>query len=334
LEKLIRRGVIGTNRIGKIHGKNITRFIPLSAPKVKTILAAGKSLKKTARFTRRTRIRRKTKMQFHHKTPFGWGYTPLVTRSGATADMLMEFGVLRLKPGETFEAYSKTDEAVYLLAHGDAIINLGKDGPREVFRPNLFDYSPWCLSIPSHRQITIGARGEGAEFYYCATKNTNHFDLKLYTPEECRSEFRGEGLMRETSSRIVRTVFDDTNRPESSLVIGEVVGLPGKWSSYPPHHHPQPEIYHYRFRPSQGFGLTVIGDTPYIIRDKDTILIREGEVHPQVTAPGYAMWYFWAIRHLEGARYGYATNTPIFADEHTWVLRNENKIWQPKNSKN
>ncbi|MDR2434460.1 MAG: 5-deoxy-glucuronate isomerase, partial [Treponema sp.] len=266
-------------------------------------------------------------MQFHHKTPFNWGYTPLVSRSGATADMLMDFGVLRLKPDESFEAYSKTDESVFLLARGNAVINLDNDGHREVSRPNLFDYSPWCVSLPVNRRITINALDKGAEFYYCATKNDNRFDLKLYTPEDCRSEFRGEGTMRETSTRIVRTCFDDTNHPESNLVVGEVIGVPGKWSSYPPHHHPQPEIYHYRFLPSQGFGLTAIGDTPYIIRDKDTILIREGQVHPQVCAPGYAMWYLWVIRHIEGAHYGPATGTPIFVEEHKWVTGDENNIW-------
>jgi len=82
--------------------------------------------------------------------------------------------------------------------------------------------------------------------------------------------------------------------------------------------------------PEQGFGLTVIGDKPYVLKDKDTILIREGEIHPQVTAPGYAMWYLWVIRHLEGARYGHTTNTPIFVEDHQWVMGDEGKIWQPE----
>jgi 5-deoxy-glucuronate isomerase len=178
--------------------------------------------------------------------------------------------------------------------------------------------------------VHIKAGGDGAELYYTATDNKRAFAPRLYTPEECQSEFRGEGTMRETSTRIVRTCFDDTNRSESNLVIGEVIGVPGKWSSYPPHHHPQPEIYHYRFLPEQGFGLTAIGDTPYIIRDRDTILIREGQVHPQVTAPGYAMWYLWVIRHIEGSHYGPATGTPIFVEEHKWVTGEEKNIWTPK----
>jgi 5-deoxy-glucuronate isomerase len=242
--------------------------------------------------------------------------------------MLMDFGVLELLPGDSWDSLSAADEQCWLLAKGNAEISW--DGEkREISRPDLFDHSPWCLSVPAGTEVKIKAGKDGAEFYYTATDNPAKFAAKLYTPEECRSEFRGEGTMRETSTRVVRTCFDDTNRSESNLVIGEVIGVPGKWSSYPPHHHPQPEIYHYRFLPEQGFGLTAIGDTPYIIRDRDTILIREGEVHPQVTAPGYAMWYLWVISHIEGSHYGPATNTPIFIEEHKWVMGDENQIWSP-----
>ena len=276
-------------------------------------------------------------MQIRHNVPFARGYTSLVPRAGQTADMLTEFGFLQLLPGECWEQRSQTDEQCWLLASGSAQISWEVEGSSpqsaEISRPDLFDHSPFCLSVPAKSIVKISAGKDGAEFYYSATDNHKAFKAKLYTPEECMSEFRGEGTMRETSTRIVRTVFDDTNRPESNLVIGEVIGVPGKWSSYPPHHHPQPEIYHYRFLPSNGFGLTTIGETPYLIKDKDTILIRETEVHPQVTAPGYAMWYLWIIRHLEGAHYGPATGTPIFVDEHKWVTGDVNKIWQPATTK-
>ena len=275
-------------------------------------------------------------MQIRHKTPFSRGYTSLVSRKGQTADMLMEFGVLKLLPGEHWEQKRDTDEQCFLLSSGSAriiwMVHSSGHGPQyaEISRIDLFDHSPFCLSLPGRSRIIIDAKEEGAEFYCSATDNPKRFEAKLFTPEECMSEMRGAGTMRETSTRIVRTVFDYTNRPESNLVIGEVIGVPGKWSSYPPHHHPQPEIYHYRFLPSQGFGLTAIGETPYLIKDRDTILIREGEVHPQVTAPGYAMWYLWVIRHLEGNPYGPATNTPVFVEEHKWVSGDESAIWQPK----
>jgi 5-deoxy-glucuronate isomerase len=272
-------------------------------------------------------------MQIHHKPPFARGYTELVPRSGITADMLMDFGVVTLLAGDEWKTESATDEQCWLLAQGSASISWeGKNGSgsKEIERGNLFDHSPWCLSVAKGSCVTVKAGARGAEFFYTATDNPAAFAARLFTPEECRSELRGKGTMKETSTRIVRTCFDDTNRSESNLVIGEVIGVPGKWSSYPPHHHPQPEIYHYRFLPVQGFGLTAIGDTPYIIRERDTILIREGEVHPHVTGPGYAMWYLWVIRHIDGAHYGPATNTPIFVEEHKWVTGDENKIWQPK----
>ncbi|MDR3341227.1 MAG: 5-deoxy-glucuronate isomerase [Treponema sp.] len=264
-------------------------------------------------------------MQFHHKPPFNHGLTILSPRSGASADMLMDFGVLTLQDGETYEDNAMTDERVWLLSEGNAAL-FWNGKQQEINRPNRFDYSPWCLSVPAKCPVTITAGKGGAELYYTATENTKPIKAKLYTPEACKSEFRGAGTLRETSTRIVRTIFDDTNRPESNLVIGEVIGVPGKWSSYPPHHHPQPEIYHYRFLPSQGFGLTAIGTTPYIIHDKDTILIRDGEDHPQVTAPGYAMWYLWVIRHIAGNHYGIQTVT----EAHKWVSGPEKNIWQPQ----
>ena len=274
-------------------------------------------------------------MQFRHKPPFNRGFTMLSARAGATADMLMDFGVLKLRAGDRYESAQLASEQCWLLSSGSARLSWGPSGEsarerQEISRSNLFDGCPWTLSTPSGFTVHIEALAGGAEFYYTATDNPRHFSARLFTPQECASELRGKGTMRETSTRVVRTVFDDTNRPESNLVIGEVIGVPGKWSSYPPHHHPQPEIYHYRFLPEQGFGLTAIGETAYLIRDKDTILIREGEVHPQVTAPGYAMWYLWVIRHLDGAHYGPATKTPVFVDEHAWTMGSDEAIWQPR----
>ena len=124
----------------------------------------------------------------------------------------------------------------------------------------------------------------------------------------------------------MRTVFDDSDAPFSNLVVGEVVTMPGKWSSYPPHHHPQPEIYHYRFLPENGFGLAVVGDSAFTVRSGDTVLIREGESHPQAAAPGYAMWYLWAIRHLDGNRYV----TPTVDPDHAWTTRSGAPVWTPR----
>ena len=100
-------------------------------------------------------------------------------------------------------------------------------------------------------------------------------------------------------------------------MLGEVVTLPGGWSSYPPHHHPQPEIYHYRFTHPQGFGHAEHGDDVFKVRQYDTIRIQAGNDHAQVAAPGYGMYYAWVIRHLPGQPY----DVPEFTAEHAWTMK-------------
>ena len=244
---------------------------------------------------------------------------------------------------------SVDDERAFLLARGTVEFTWKLEGSSQpggnnaqgeahigratASRSNLFDESPAVLSVPAGVEVEIRAlpdngnrHGDGAELYVMATANPRYFEPRFYTPEECRSEERGKGTMNETSTRIVRTVFDDSNAPWSNLVVGEVITLPGKWSSYPPHHHPQPEIYHYRVLPGQGFGVAIIGEHPYVVTDRDTVLIRDGQDHPQVAAPGYALWYLWVVRHLDGNRY----SSPIFTEAHRWVVDPNAKIWSFK----
>ena len=127
---------------------------------------------------------------------------------------------------------------------------------------------------------------------------------RVFRPGDVADERRGEGQVGGRCLRLVRTIFDARNSPpEVRLVLGEVVTLPGGWSSYPPHHHPQPEIYHYRFTHPQGFGHAEHGDDVFKVRQYDTIRIRAGNDHAQVAAPGYGMYYAWVIRHLPGKPY-------------------------------
>ncbi|MEX2682150.1 MAG: 5-deoxy-glucuronate isomerase [Candidatus Sigynarchaeota archaeon] len=247
----------------------------------------------------------------------------------------MDFAILLLEKSQTIVIDQPLEKA-FLLLKGDAVLSwkdmiTGKVIEKNVKRASFFDEDPHCLHVPASVAVTItSAASVQSELAIFMTRNETSFSPKLYLPSECRSEQRGEGTMRETSTRIVRTIFDIDNAPDAKLVLGEVINYPGKWSSYPPHKHPQPEIYHYRFLPENGFGFCMLGEDVVKVKHGDTVKIF-GVEHPQTAGPGYAMFYIWAIRHLDGNPYGAKFGTPIFDPEHAWVMKKENddKIWPP-----
>lgn len=253
--------------------------------------------------------------------PHSFGYTALTEQGGKHPEMRMDFGILRLAKGEAYQD-ERPREKAYLPVYGKVLLEWEGHG-HEVDRPNCFDYSPTALHVCKDVTVTVTCLSDDCEVAILRTDNERAFESKLYLPEETPDEMRGAGLMRETSTRIVRTIFDYKNAPYANLVLGEVIGFPGKWSSYPPHHHPQPEIYYYKTNPDNGFAYAELGDHVVKIKNNDTVLIGPGVTHPHCTPPGYALWYLWGIRHLEGNPY----ITPTFVDEHLWVLEKDAVYW-------
>lgn len=256
-----------------------------------------------------------------------FGYTSITEMNGKNAEMLMDFGILRLRKGETY-----TDEAVlekaYLLVYGE--VRFIWDGQEHTeYRENCFDVPPTALHVSKKTAVKLECISDDAEINVLRTDNEREFDAKLYLPKDTPDEFRGAGTMHETSTRIVRTIFDYTNAPYANLVLGEVIGFPGKWSSYPPHHHKQPEIYYYKNNPSNGFAYAELGDEVVKVHNNDTVLIAPGLTHPQCTPPGYALWYLWAIRHLENEPYK-QPEYPVFLKEHLWVQDKDAEYWGDK----
>tara|TARA_B100001245_G_C22705679_1_gene343654 strand:- start:191 stop:706 length:516 start_codon:yes stop_codon:yes gene_type:complete len=136
------------------------------------------------------------------------------------------------------------------------------------------------------------------------TENKEKFKGKVYSPDNIDTEHRGKDQLDDTCYRLVRLAFDDTISPkEAKLVIGEVLNFPGKWSSYPPHHHSQPELYYYELSPAWGYGHGELGDDVYKIKNGDVLAITDNKTHSQTSAPGFHMYYLWAIRHGDKKRY-------------------------------
>jgi len=250
----------------------------------------------------------------------GKGLQSIVT-DGVTPSMMMDFGILKLDKGTIYNN-KDSKERIFLLLNGEAVLRTNNN-EFTVKRTNIFDEGPWSLHVPMDVEVEIGGQANGTEFAVHSTENEKIFNVKLYGPEDCRIEIRGAGQMNEAGTRLVRTILDHENAPYANLMLGEDVHYPGKWAGFPSHSHKQPEIYFYRFMPEQGFGLLKLGDQGVCMEQNDTVLILPDLVHPQVAAPGYAMYFLWVIRHLEGNPY----IGPTFEEKHLWVEDPRAILW-------
>ncbi|MEA4883909.1 MAG: 5-deoxy-glucuronate isomerase [Clostridia bacterium] len=95
----------------------------------------------------------------------------------------------------------------------------------------------------------------------------------------------------------------------SKLMVGEVFNPAGNWSSYPPHKHDEnagmeeaklEEVCHFRMKPESGFAFARVYspsrgfDEAYVVQNEDTLAIPFG-YHSMAAAPGYALYYLWAL---------------------------------------
>lgn len=193
-------------------------------------------------------------------------------------------------------------------------------------RQSLFDENPYCLHFPRGVKAIVKAVGD-AELLVQKTENDRQFDPVFYRPEDVQSDIFGKGQWDGLAERTVRTIFDYENAPYSNMVNGEIINKPGRWTSYTPHFHPQPEVYTYKFDKPQGFGGCFIGDDAFKISHNSWCAVPGGRTHPQCAAPGYAMWYSWLIRHLAGNPW---QKTRTEDPEHTWLMEKDVKIWPDK----
>jgi 5-deoxy-glucuronate isomerase len=253
-----------------------------------------------------------------HRGGFPKGFTTVTTLEDASGIALGVWKPIAPTAQELTE-----HETAWLLLSG--ALDVTVDGRKvRLERSSLFDEGPQVVHVSAGTPLAY-ERLKDCELLVLAAKNPQRFAARTYT--QVKDEHRGKGKVHDAAYRFVRTAFDGTNAPpEATLVLGEVINFPGRWSSYPPHHHPQPELYHYRFDRPQGYGHAELGEQVFKVKSNDTLRIMNGCDHPHCAAPGYAMYYAWVIRHLPGARYG----VPEFEPSHDWTQQPGAKGWWPK----
>ena len=269
-----------------------------------------------------------------HREGFGPGTTE-IARIDDDDGAGIGLAVVKLSPGERLAAVADVETA-WLLMSGEVDVTtisrtISRTAAHESLkarwsRRSLFDERPSCAHVCAGTELVLEAR-TAVELTRYQTASARAFEPALRAAASVRDEHRGAGQVRGACHRIVRTILDrQSTDPAAELVLGEVLTLPGRWSSYPPHHHAQPELYHYRFTHPDGYGHAELGETVIKVRANDTVKILAPDDHAQVAAPGYGMYYAWVIRHLPGAPY----ERPDFAPEHRWVMEPGARTWWPE----
>lgn len=251
---------------------------------------------------------------------FKQGLNPVIV-NGVHEDAEMDFSVLKLLKGDIHES-DIPGEVVYLLIQGEVEF-AWRDEKRHAKRESCFRNDPYVLQVPENEAVVITGIGEDSEIAVISAPNTMAFEPVFYTPEMCESVQRGEGTLREAATRIVRNIVNLDGVKFSKFFMGEVVNFPGKWSSYPPHQHDQPEFYFYKFFPENGYGFSEDGDDAFKTANNDCGLFTHRARHSQSAAPGYAMYYIWVIHHTDGNPH----TGPDTCQQYMWTMEPDAKIF-------
>ena len=237
------------------------------------------------------------------------GYTQLVTpQSHPVKDL--DFGILRLEPDQSYSDNSFSTEVGLVILTGSCTIRVAEQEFANLGgRSSVFEARATGVYVPYQTPFTITATSTATlEIAFCRCTTTEKHPVQLIRPNDVVSkEVGGPGF-----KRYVQDVFG-FQMQAARMIVGETYTVAGNWSSFPPHKHDQEalpnevqqeELYLYKVRPLEGFGLQAIysrADSSYgaldeaIVVSNDDVAIIPFGYHPVSAPPGYDVYYLWFL---------------------------------------
>ena len=260
-------------------------------------------------------------LQYRFRKEIFEGYTPLVG-PGEGGLQYLEVGILKLPEGGSYSSTPEGLEVALVIFSGQATIKAGSeqwDGLGG--RASVFEGPGDSVYVPLGAPYVVTAETD-LEVGLCKALTAFRSEPQVVRATEVETVWRG----RRNFERHIRNIMLD-NISAGRLLVGETINPPGNWSSFPPHKHDQvipgvetklEEVYLYKIAPEQGFGLqrlyTAQGDLDqaFVLRSDDVVAFPRG-YHPVVAAPGYRLYYLWALAGEE------RTMQPNDDPDHEWV---------------
>lgn len=222
--------------------------------------------------------------------------------SGTTPHI--HFNLVTLAKGESFEQSLPGYETVNVVLSGNVDITVDGEAFADVGkRKDIWSGRADSVYAGSGAKVVFQANTDGVEVAVAGGTCDEKFGAFRITPDEVDMVDVGSADTH-CHRRIFHVLGQNGAGRAGNLLVSELLADHGNWSGYPPHKHDtegpeetaHEEVYHYRFRPDNGFGaqywFTDASDpTVHMTRNGDTFAFSDG-FHPTVTSPGHEEYIF------------------------------------------
>lgn len=244
-----------------------------------------------------------------------------VTPESANWDYL-SYRVINLTSDKTYFHTTGDTEIALVPLEGEGVVEVG-DNKFPISRSGVFDEKPHVLYVPPGHDVAVSTSST-FEFAVGGAPAEGKYPIRLFTPDEIKSEVRGGGAATRQVNHILSYPL-----PAERLILFEVYVPGGAWSGYPPHCHDGygdsahlDETYYFRTDPENGVAIhrnyRVDKDFEEIfaVKHTDLVLVTQG-FHSTAAAPGSNIYF---LNYLAGELYDSDRGTPPYDDpEYAWL---------------
>ena len=234
----------------------------------------------------------------------------------------LSYRVINLSAGQVYLHRTDGTEAALVPLTGAGSIQTSNERIH-MRREGVFAEKPSVLYLPPGYEIGVQTDSH-FEFAIGSAPAEGKHPLRLFAPDEIRSELRGGGAARRQVNHILSHPM-----PAERLILYEVYVPGGAWSGYPPHCHDGylgspllDETYYFRTMPKNGVALhrnyrvDRDFDEIFAVRDRDLVLVTQG-FHSTSAAPGSNLYF---LNYLAGELLDDDRATPPVDDpDYAWL---------------